>query len=184
MRAFVALDVSEPEALAKMIAFQRDLMATGADLKAVERENLHFTVKFLGEVSDEAAKLADSRLKGLKLEGAAVFIGGVGAFPSLQRPSVVWAGVPAEDEPKVRSIADVAIQALEGIGERDDRGFRPHITMARVKSGRNRSELASLIEANADRTFGRVQLSELKLKSSRLTPRGPVYSDIGVYPLQ
>ena len=183
MRAFVALDIPNPAILNEMVALQQELARSGADIKAVERENLHFTVKFLGEVSEGLAKEADRRLMALQLTGGEVTVMGVGAFPKEERPNVIWAGVAQEDRPIIASVAEAAIRALDGIGERDERGFQPHITLARVRSGRNREALASLIRENQARVFGKVRLTEIKLKSSVLTPKGPVYNDIGVYPL-
>jgi 2'-5' RNA ligase len=94
---------------------------------------------------------------------------------------VVWAGVASEHEALVAPIATEVISALEGIGERDERPFRAHITMGRVRSGRNSRQLADLIAKNRDRGFGRVRLSSLKLMSSVLSPDGPIYKDLGEY---
>jgi 2'-5' RNA ligase len=183
MRAFVALEISDPKVLDSITAFQRELSATGADLKIVERENLHFTVKFLGEITPDQAQEVDGRLKKLHLSSADVEVRGVGAFPSIGRPNVIWAGVPPVHEERVRPIAQGAITVLEGIGERDKRPFTTHATLARVKFTRGISELTSVLRTNSDRSFGQVRLVELKLKSSVLGPRGPTYADMGVYPL-
>ncbi len=169
--------------LDSLVAFQGEVKATGADVKLVERENLHFTVKFLGDVTDVQAADVMSRLQCLRLKGADVDVEGAGAFPSPTRPRVVWAGVAPEHEALVSPIAKAVISSLEGIGDRDDRPFRAHITLGRVRSGRNSGELARLLLKNHERSFGPVRLSELKLKSSVLTPSGPIYRDLGVYPL-
>lgn len=181
MRAFVALEVPENQVLDSLKSMQRELARTGADLKAVERENLHFTIKFLGEINDAQAADADRRLKALTLRSTVAEIRGVGAFPSPSRPSVVWAGVARGHEEPVVAIASAVAGALEGIGKRDDRPFTAHLTLARVKSARNLPSLSAAIRSNAEKSFGSSNLSTLKLKSSQLTSRGPVYSDIGVY---
>ncbi len=182
MRAFTALEVSGG-VLDSLVSFQQEISATGADIRLVERENLHFTVKFLGEISEAQAADARSRLEKLTLRGAEVEVKGAGAFPSSARPRVVWAGVAREHEAVVSPIAQAVIASLEGIGEKDDRPFRAHITLGRVRTGRNSSELSDLLRESADREFGLVRLSELKLKSSVLTPSGPVYKDLGRYTL-
>ena len=183
MRAFVSVDITDPGVLDRLVAFQAEMAGTGAELKPVERENIHFTVKFLGDISDAQASEADSRLKRLSLRGGRASVEGVGVFPALSHPSVVWAGVAGEGKGTLVAAAVAAIGALMGIGEDDRRGFQPHATLARVRSGRNREELASLITASSARKFGEVDLSSLRLKSSTLTPSGPVYRDVGVYPL-
>lgn len=182
MRAFVAIEIPNPEVMDALVAFQRELAGTRADLKLVERENLHFTVKFLGEINEAQAAEADRRLKGIKLAGAAVLVKGVGAFPDLGRPNVVWVSAGQDDSQKVKAIATPIMQSLSGIGE-DKRPFQPHLTVARVRSGANRQSLEELIRASSDRSFGTARISEFKLKSSVLTPKGPIYSDVGVYPL-
>jgi 2'-5' RNA ligase len=159
------------------------MSATGADLKVVEKENLHFTVKFLGEISEVQASEASTRLKGLSLRGAEVGVRGVGAFPSISRPRVVWAGVAQSDQQSITPLANTVITALDGIGERDKRPFQAHITLGRVRSERNVRQLERFLHDNSDMSFGLARLTELKLKSSQLTPGGPIYRDIGVYPL-
>lgn len=183
LRAFVALDILDDRVLDSLVSFQNELVSTGADLKVVERQNLHFTVRFLGEISESQAKEADRRLRDLRLEGGPVTVSGVGVFPNPSRPRVVWVGVGKEDEARIRPVAESIIAELEGIGERDTRPFQAHVTLARVHSGRNMMELASLLGENSGRSFGAIRLAKFSLKSSRLTPAGPVYSDLGVYPL-
>jgi 2'-5' RNA ligase len=183
MRAFVALELSNPKVFDSIVNFQRELSATGVDLKTVERENLHFTVKFLGEIAPSQAREVDERLKRLRLGRADVEVKGVGAFPNISRPNVIWVGVHPAHEERVRLIAQGAIAVLEGIGERDERPFTAHATLARVRSLRGISELTSVLRSNSTHSFGEVRLTELKLKSSVLGPRGPTYTDMGVYPL-
>jgi len=180
----VALEVPRESVITAMVSVQEELSKTQADLKVVSRENLHFTVKFLGEISEWQAREADKRLRPLELNRAAVTLEGVGAFPSLGHPNVIWAGVAQADRGKIVSIAESVIVELRGIGEEDSRPFQPHITLARVRSAAKREALVSFLQLNATHKFGSVELTHLKLKSSELTPRGPVYADVGVYPLR
>lgn len=183
MRAFVAVDVSA-RVLDSLVGFQSELSATGADLKLVERQNLHFTLKFLGEITEAQAADAQSRLGRLSPRAVSVEVRGAGAFPSLSRPRVVWAGVAPEHEALVAPMAREVIGALQGIGERDDRPFQAHITLGRVRSNRNSRGLEEVLRLNSARSFGTATLTELRLKSSSLTPGGPVYKDLGVFPLK
>ena len=184
MRAFVALDVPQENVLKQLISVQGELSETRADLKIVARENLHFTVKFLGEMSEAQVKEAESRMAALDVKGAEVNLRGVGAFPHPRRPRVIWVGVASEDTPKIFQLADTVIAALEGIGETEERGFQAHITLARVRSGRNKEALFTFLEKHANHEFGVMRFETLKFKSSELTPRGPIYTDIGVYKLR
>ena len=182
MRAFVALEISNP-ALDSLVRFQEELIAMGPDVKLVERQNLHFTVKFLGEISESQAAEAGSRLGNLALKGVDVEVRGAGAFPNPSRARVVWAGVSRDHEALVEPVAQQVIDSLEGIGERDERPFRAHVTLGRVRSGRNSRKLEQFLLENSDRQFGVVRLSHLKFKSSVLSPGGPIYTDLGDYPL-
>ena len=182
MRAFVAIDVPS-QVLDSLAGFQSELARTGADLKLVERENLHFTLKFLGEITEAQAEEARARLGRLRLPPFRVDVSRAGAFPSLRRARVVWAGVPPEHEAVMLPLAREVIEALQGIGERDERPFQPHITLARVRTSRNIRELGDFLQKSSERPFGTADLTEFKLKSSTLTPGGPVYKDIGAFPL-
>lgn len=183
MRAFVAIDVPS-RVLDALVEFQEELSATGGDFKLVERENLHFTVKFLGEIGEAQVPEVLSRLGELKLPKGVVDVRGAGAFPNPRSPRVIWAGVAPESEEVIGPIAREVIGTLEGIGERDDRPFQAHITLGRVRTPRNSREIGEFIEKHSGRSFGAAELSELKLKSSRLTPSGPVYNDVGVFRLE
>jgi RNA 2',3'-cyclic 3'-phosphodiesterase len=183
VRAFLALEVS-PEVRENLTKVEEELKLTRADIKLVERQNLHFTVKFLGEIPESMVEEVDRRIGALALRRMEVGVQGLGAFPDLRRPRVVWAGVAPQDIASVSSAGQQVIDALKGIGESDDRGFHPHITVARVRSPRNLESLASVIRECSAREFGRSTISALKLKSSDLTPTGPIYRDVREYGLQ
>ena len=183
MRAFVALEITDRGVLDSLVALQNELVATRADLKPVERENIHFTVKFLGEISQNESTAVDDRLNAHRMEGGTIEVQGVGAFPSSRHPGVIWAGVAALNEALVSKIAEAVLDALRDFGQADRRPFRPHATIARVRSHREMGALADCLRINSGRSFGTTKLGTLKLKSSVLTPRGPVYSDVGVYKL-
>lgn len=163
---------------------EEELKQTRADIKLVETENLHFTVKFLGEIPDSAIADVDARVRALALRKMEVNVRGLGAFPDVRRPRVIWAGVASQDLGAVTSSGQRVIDALEGVGESDDRAFHPHITLARVRSPRNHEALAAVLRDYTTRDFGRTPITTLKLKSSSLTPSGPIYRDVKEYTLQ
>ncbi len=184
MRAFLALEVPEESVIRNLVKAQEELRETRADLAIVESQNLHFTVKFLGEIPESRLPEIDARLSKLALRSARVSIRGVGAFPDPRRPRVIWAGIPPEQFGSVTPLAEAVIDSLKGIGEEDDRDYHPHITLARVRSSSSREALASFLDTNAMREFGTTHLGSLKLKSSTLTPRGPIYNDVREYRLE
>ena len=81
-----------------LLDFQQSLSKTGADLKLVEKENLHFTIKFLGDIADADVAEAKSRLGKTSIPGAEIEVRGAGAFPKATNPRVVWAGAAPKDE--------------------------------------------------------------------------------------
>jgi len=183
MRAFLAFETS-PEVVDRLVEVEEELRGTRADLKLVEKENLHFSVKFLGEIPDALVAEIDRRVGALKISRMDVGVHGLGAFPDLRRPRVVWAGVSEKDRQAVVASATGLIKALEGVGESDDRPYHPHITLGRVRSPRNQEALVSVITENSNLDFGSSTVVALKLKSSTLTPNGPIYRDVREYPLQ
>jgi len=162
---------------------EEDLRQTRADVRLVEKENLHFTVKFIGEIPEDMIDDIDSRLGSLPLRRMEVGVRGLGAFPDARRPRVVWAGVAPRDLAEFTERGQRVIDALEGVGESDDRGYHPHTTLARVRSPRNAEALTALLREGAAREFGRTPITTLKLKSSVLGPTGPTYRDVRVYEL-
>jgi len=167
-----------------LLKAEEELKQTRADLKVVEKENLHFTVKFLGEIPESIVDEIDRRIRALALRRMDVGVRGLGAFPDAKRPRVVWAGVSPQDLASISTSGQQVIDALEGIGESDERGFHPHITLARVRSPRNHEALVALLRDYSMREFGRTDVSSLKLKSSVLAPTGPTYRDVKEYALQ
>jgi 2'-5' RNA ligase len=163
---------------------QRELRNTRADVGIVGRDNLHFTVKFLGEVPDEVAHDVDERVAELNLPAFEVRMQGIGVFPDLGRPRIVWAGVAAGDEPIITSTAESIIEALNGVGKPEEREFRAHVTIGRVRSSRDIEGLVTFARENEKREFGKTRVASLKLKSSLLTPNGPIYKDIREYALK
>ena len=173
-----------PEVKEAFMKVEEELKQTRADIKLVERENLHFTVKFLGEIPESMVEEIDRRIGTLRLPKMEVDVRGLGAFPDGRRPRVVWAGVAPNDLATVSGSGQKVIDALEGIGESDERGFHPHITVARVRSPRNHEALVALLRECSVKDFRRTPITALKLKSSSLTPNGPTYRDVREYPLQ
>lgn len=178
MRAFTAFEIPDElkSKLSKIIG-QKESQLTG--VKWVEKENLHITCKFLGEVSESQLKELISELeknlrKGISIR---VKITGFGAFPDFRRPRVLWLGVEGEKEKLVKVWEEVekATSKLK-IGERE-RNYIPHLTIGRVK-------IPLSVEKNfIDFSSEEIHISNLTLFQSTLTPSGPIYRKIKEIPL-
>ena len=183
MRAFLAFEAS-PAVIQNLLFVEEELRNTQADVKLVDKDNLHFTVKFLGEIPESLIAEIDKRVGALVMPKMDVSVRGLGAFPDARHPRIVWAGVSSEGAPVVSKVAQQVIDALKGIGEEEERRYHPHITVARVRSPRNQEALAKVLRDRSDTDFGRTAITALKLKSSTLTPNGPIYRDVREYALQ
>ena len=178
IRSFVSIDLEDEQILSKVDSVISSLTSIGADLKTVERENIHFTLKFLGNVT--APKLAEVRtaLGQVKFAPFTLEVRGSGAFPSLKRMNVVWIGI-GEGWSKAQQIFEQTEKLLHEVGfSRETRPFSPHITVARVKSPRKRDEIATFLEHLADESFGAFKVDRVRLKQSVLSPSGPKYSTL------
>ena len=103
---------------------------------------------------------------------------GLGAFPKPNYPRVVWAGI-RKGANELKDVFEQLEPRLRGLGFKPDtKGFSPHLTIARVRTGRNKAGLAEIIRELEDYEFGTVKAECLRLKKSDLTPRGPIYTNL------
>lgn len=175
-RAFIAVDFPPFPALD---ALAQELRTSGASLKVVATGMLHTTLKFLGEteeglVPDVVAVLREA-CRGV--EPFCVRIAGTGAFPGLSRMNVVWVGI--QDADPLARIASTLDARLEALGfPRERRPWAPHVTLARVKGGRNLDRVRQILQAHAEDAFGDAMVDAVRLKQSVLGPGGPSYTDV------
>ncbi|MEM2878466.1 MAG: RNA 2',3'-cyclic phosphodiesterase [Candidatus Hadarchaeales archaeon] len=178
MRLFLAIDITD-EIRAELVKAQGRIKATGADLKLVEPENVHLTLKFLGEVGEEMIGRISETMERSVPKGGAFKAGvrGVGVFPDLRYIRVVWAGV-SDGADRIVELQRGIDAGMESLGFKRESGFVPHITLARVRSPRGRERLIDELRAMSDLDFGTMEVKSVKLRQSRLTPQGPIYSTI------
>lgn len=178
IRSFIAFDINNESVLQRFAEVQGLLVKTGADLKLVEPRNIHITLRFLGDVS---VNMVDSILEGMKKVSFSAFdceIHGLGVFPDLRYTRVVWAGM-RKGADGLKDVSEQLEPHIRQLGFRaDSRGFSPHLTLARVRTGRNKAELARMIQELGEYDFGVVKADCLRLKKSVLTPKGPIYSTL------
>jgi len=175
IRSFIAIDLGS-QALEHILAFQKALVDTGADLKLVEAENIHITLRFLGDTSLSLVDRIGEGLRTLQFESFEVSIQGVGVFPNMKRINVVWVGIEEGTLALVGIHGQVEARLKKLSISPDNRGFSPHITIARVRSARNKDKLGEAILAAQDKEFDAFIVDSVKLKKSVLTPKGPIYT--------
>jgi len=162
----------------KVERIQRELLLTHADLRFVDPKSIHITLLFLGEVDEKITKEMCKVLNGKELSPKRIRLEGLGLFPSVSRPNVVWLGVTSGIE-ELNIAADKVAALLKPFGfAPEERGFQAHVTIARVKSGRNKERLVEKIREMSREPIGEIITSPVRLKKSTLTPKGPVYETI------
>lgn len=178
IRSFIAFDIEDEGVIKELCRVQSALLEAGADLKIVEPKNIHITIRFLGEITPAMVDKVYGEMSKVAFSPFDVEIRGLGAFPNMRHINVIWAGI-RKGSNDLRNIYHQLEPNLQKIGLRpDDKGFSPHLTIARVKTGRGRNELVKIIEDFENHEFGIIKARCLRLKRSILTPRGPIYSTL------
>jgi 2'-5' RNA ligase len=185
LRTFIAVEATE-EIRTQAIRLSDQLSHTAANVKWVEQHNLHWTVKFLGEVPNndipnicQAVGEPIARLKQFE-----IIAQGAGAFPTASRPRTVWLGV-SQGEQQFVALHDAVDAALAKLDFRSEhRRFRPHMTLGRVRrSPQGIDELATLIAEHEQFDAGPMIVDELVVFSSQLERNGPSYQVLSRLPL-
>jgi len=178
IRGFVSIDLVDEKILSQVESIMSSLSSLGGDLKPVERENIHLTLKFLGNVSASRVEEVKAALAQVTFPPFSLEIKGAGAFPNLKRMNVIWVGV-GEGWSQVELIFEQTERLLHQLGfSRETRPFSPHITVARVKWGRKRDEMAAFLGHLTEESFGTFPVESVRLKQSVLSPSGPKYSTL------
>ncbi|MCX8189244.1 MAG: RNA 2',3'-cyclic phosphodiesterase [Nitrososphaeria archaeon] len=180
IRTFIALDLEDGLTKKRILEVQKEILAIGVDAKPVEPENLHFTIKFLGEIEESKVSKVIEVVSRIEFEPIKVKFRGLGAFPSLSHVNVVWVGVDKDAEEAMTRLWNSVERELEKNGFPRERKFEPHMTIMRIKSGLHKQELAAKIREYEKIEFGEEILSKLKVKKSVLTKDGPIYYDLYV----
>jgi RNA 2',3'-cyclic 3'-phosphodiesterase len=145
----------------------------------------HLTLRFFAELAEGQVDTVAGALEEAA-SGFAPFsleLRGLGAFPTAERPRVLWVGV-GEGEVPLRELHARVDRALSARGlPGESRPFAPHVTLFRVRSPASRARASELLGAGAGRSFGRVPIGELRLYSSLLTPAGAEHRRLRRAPL-
>jgi 2'-5' RNA ligase len=186
IRAFLALD-PPPEVLRRIAdiqaALKRDIRGA---LSWVRPEGIHLTLKFFGQMAaDNVSAVAGvvagqaAGVRPLNLE-----VRGFGVFPDVRRPRVLWLGIGGEVE-RLIALQKTIDRGLEAFGfAREDRPFRAHLTLARIKSPQGLDGLDRAIAAKESQSAGAFTATGLTLFKSELTPKGAIYTTLGHFPFQ
>jgi 2'-5' RNA ligase len=177
IRTFIGVDVGKA-IRDRLIALQGTLGQAGTDVKWVEQANLHVTLLFLGEVEDrQVANICSVVAETTAKHGSfQMSIEGAGCFPTPRRPRILWAGVGTGADALV-ALHDDLEKPLTKLGyRREERRYKPHVTLGRVRSAAPADGLAKALAQQTSWKGGETLVRELHVMSSELTPRGPNYT--------
>jgi 2'-5' RNA ligase len=188
VRLFVAVELA-PELVSALAAFSGALrrrahrLAPDARIGWVDPAQLHITSRFIGEVDDKkAANVAGALLDPLAAAPFDISMQGAGAFPDRGAPRVLWAGI-ADGGEGLASIETEVSARLSACGiPREDRPYRPHVTLARVREAAGLRSSA-LFEGMSQERFGTSRVEAITLFQSRTSPKGAVYTPLHRTPL-
>jgi 2'-5' RNA ligase len=181
VRLFVALEIprSVRERLAVLI---EELRAIASPAKWVRPENLHVTLKFLGETAPEKLPAVSTALTGVRSPSPVELkFRGLGFFPNEKRPRVFWAGMQASanlvplagDLDRILAKLDFPLET---------RAFTPHLTLARFDPPGISRPLRAAVDGNASREFGVLRTGTFHLIQSKLKPTGAEYTTLQSFP--
>jgi RNA 2',3'-cyclic 3'-phosphodiesterase len=178
LRTFIGVDIGKA-IRDRAVALQETLAEAGTDVKCVEPENLHVTLLFLGEVEDRTVPAVCQAVANATREHAPfpLSIERAGCFPNPRRPRILWIGV-GEGTQELVALHDALEPPLLNLGcyRREERKYTPHITLGRVKSERPTERLSTALAKHAGWHGGSINVSEIQVMSSELTPKGPIYT--------
>jgi 2'-5' RNA ligase len=184
IRSFIAIDLPQ-KTRENLAAIQDQLRQSQAGVRWVKPGSIHLTLKFLGNILPEQVDAIAAAVAQLVRDEPPITLcaAGLGAFPSPRKPRVIWVGLGGEVD-RLANIQAGLEKALEPLGfAREDRGFRPHLTIGRVK---DRRRLQSLIEAMSTLElpeFNSFDGNEIILYKSDLRPTGAIYTKLHRMPL-
>lgn len=174
-RLFVAIR-PPPPVRARLLG----LMGGVAGARWQDEDQLHLSLRFIGEVDRHMARDVDAALSSVHHPAFSIALNGLGAFERRGGPVTLWAGI-APQEP-LRALHKKVDQALVRVGvEPDRRAYMPHVTLARLPRGAG--PIGPLIEGSGGLSGPAFEVRDFRLYESRLTPEGSVYTPVETYSL-
>ena len=167
MRYFLAIDILN-EIKEECIELTKTLQNTSLKAKFVEKDNLHVTLKFLGDIKSDEIECIKENVKKLNLHAFTISLSGIGVFPNKDKPRVLWIGIDNGN--------DKLTHICKSLGGKD-----PHLTIARIKSFG--PGFVEWLKKHENDEFGYMKIEEIILFESTLSEAGPKYTKIWSYDL-
>jgi len=177
IRAFIAFDLPK-DILESIGDVQEKIKKRGVKLRWVPVQNIHVTMKFIGDIHvdlvDRVSSMMAESAEGLSV--ITLYANGIGVFPGLHRPKVLWIGIDGEID-RLDRLQKTLDKKLSLIGiQAEKRPFQGHLTIGRAKEKLNVERLKESLHAFYDFQTRPFEINEMKLFQSELLPTGAVYS--------
>lgn len=176
LRCFIAIDITVQtrNELGELIGILKEC---NGDIKWIIPENVHVTLKFLGDTAEDMLpKISASLLAVISsYKPFSIKIHGTGVFPNGKNPRVIWVGL--EDSEMLKSLKGDIENAMSAFGyQKEDKEFRPHLTIGRVRSRRGMISVINELDNFKERDFGELRVDRIKFMKSELRPKGAEYT--------
>lgn len=179
IRTFIAIEI--PENIRSKIAdLQSELKKIGGRVSWVKPENIHITLKFLGQTQEDKINVIASQLKNAVelMQPFEVTVGDVGAFPNFNRPRVLWVGTNTEQQ-QLSILAKEVDKRMAILGfDREKRRFSGHLTLGRVKDNQDVQSLVEKLQLYKEFNAEAFVVNEILLIKSQLSPKGSIYTTL------
>ena len=180
MRIFVAIEL-ESSIKEEIARIQTRLKVTQDKIKWVEPSSVHLTLKFLGEIEEEKLEKVHRITEelGERISPFKIEVKGMGVFPGFSSPRVIWIGA-RDTSGELEELAARLEEALAREGfVREKRKWKAHLTLGRVKFLKETERLRELIQKEMETEAGKMEVKDLTIMQSQLTPKGPIYTSLG-----
>ncbi|KZX17119.1 2',5' RNA ligase family [Methanobrevibacter cuticularis] len=182
IRSFLAIEI-DIDLIAKIQKIQNELKNINANIKYIEEENMHFTLKFFGEITEDMIEEISIAIKETIANHQPInlSIKGTGTFPNENNIKVLWVGITNNQD--LINLQKDLDEKFNELGFKKEKSYIPHLTIGRMKNPKNKSQVKKILDSFKDIGIGNMKIAKLYLKKSELTPNGPIYSDIAVFNL-
>ena len=191
IRSFIALDISSPQLRHAIPPLQNQLAGPDLNIRFVDPNVLHLTLKFLGDIYPDQVNGIITELKKINIPEFEIQLQGLGVFPNLKRPRVIFIDIKEGRENVIQLGTKVDEATINAGLPPADRPVAPHLTLGRVKRGPSKIKEPTAktyfnqrFQQFRDVKLGKFPITEFHLKESTLTSQGPIYSNLASMSLQ
>ncbi|MEA3329041.1 MAG: RNA 2',3'-cyclic phosphodiesterase [Candidatus Omnitrophota bacterium] len=179
MRAFIAIEIPR-DVKSELSQIIDTLRSSQADVKWVKPQDVHLTLKFLGNIDQSRLKEIQNILDRVaKTENSfEMSMEDLSAFPNPSFPRVIWTGLKQGSQNTLDLAKKIECELAKIGFAKEKRPFHPHLTLGRLRSPKNRDKLSVLLSSTTFKSQSRIKVTHLNLIQSTLTPTGSIYTPL------